>query len=86
MVREEPHPVADQRLGPVDFYKTSVLSLISRGSANASASSPCFGVPPKLEKAGRSDSRKDLPHGVRLPDPTVLGGDQVLIQLAGDLA
>ena len=31
-----------------------------------------------------SDSREDLSHGVRLPDPTVLGGDQVLMQLAGD--
>ena len=37
-------------------------------------------------KRGRSDSGEDLPHGVCLPDPAVLGRDQALIQPAGDLS
>ena len=49
IVRGESHPVTDSRVEPVDYYKTSGLSLIDRGDAEEFSSPPWIGVPPELD-------------------------------------
>lgn len=42
-------PVADERMEPVDYYRTSKLQLLIRGDEQISTSPPWHGVPPDLE-------------------------------------
>ena len=48
IVQGESHPVPDSRVEPVDYYKTSGLTLIDRGDAKESSFPPWAGVPPEL--------------------------------------
>jgi hypothetical protein len=48
-VRGEALPVADARLEPVAFYKTSKLKVLARSAGAASSAPPWHGIPVELE-------------------------------------
>jgi len=48
-VQGESVPVADERLEPVEFYKTSKLKVLNRAEAEAGTPPPWHGLPPDLE-------------------------------------
>jgi len=60
VVKGDSHPVLDERIEIVEFYKTSKLEIIKRGSDTMINPPPWIGIPPTLETyRGRGHRRLD---------------------------
>ncbi len=49
VVKGDSHPILDERIEIVEFYKTSKLEIIERGSDTMINPPPWIGIPPTLE-------------------------------------